>query len=58
MSRLKLQDLGRVHFIGLGGAGMSAVARVMIGRGISVSGSDSRDSPGLRALEALYRTAL
>ncbi|MBP3044266.1 UDP-N-acetylmuramate--L-alanine ligase [Arthrobacter jiangjiafuii] len=53
MSTLKLSDLGRVHFIGLGGAGMSAVARVMLGQGVSVSGSDSRDSPGLRALELL-----
>lgn len=53
MSRLNLADLGRVHFIGLGGAGMSAVARVMIGRGVRVSGSDARDSAGLRALEAL-----
>jgi len=53
MSRLKLEDLGAVHFIGLGGAGMSAVARVMLGRGIRVSGSDARDSAGLRALEAL-----
>ncbi|WP_104160764.1 UDP-N-acetylmuramate--L-alanine ligase [Arthrobacter sp. ZGTC212] len=53
MSTLNLPDLGRVHFIGLGGAGMSAVARVMIGQGVSVSGSDSRDSAGLRALEAL-----
>ncbi|WP_342025226.1 UDP-N-acetylmuramate--L-alanine ligase [Arthrobacter citreus] len=56
MSTLKLPDLGRVHFIGLGGAGMSAVARVMIGQGVTVSGSDSRDSPGLRALEALGAT--
>ncbi|MBF4994859.1 UDP-N-acetylmuramate--L-alanine ligase [Arthrobacter gandavensis] len=53
MSALLLEDLGRVHFIGLGGAGMSAVARVMLGRGIRVSGSDARDSAGLRALEAL-----
>ncbi|MFJ2660459.1 UDP-N-acetylmuramate--L-alanine ligase [Arthrobacter koreensis] len=53
MSALLLEDLGRVHFIGLGGAGMSAVARVMLGRGIEVSGSDARDSAGLRALEAL-----
>ena len=43
MSILNLPDLGRVHFIGLGGAGMSAVARVMIGQGVNVSGSDSRD---------------
>ena len=56
MNTVKLPDLGRVHFIGLGGAGMSAVARVMIGQGVPVSGSDSRDSAGLRALEALGAT--
>ncbi|WP_312178664.1 UDP-N-acetylmuramate--L-alanine ligase [Arthrobacter sp.] len=53
MSTIEAPALGRVHFIGLGGAGMSAVARVMLGRGVRVSGSDARDSAGLRALEAL-----
>lgn len=53
MSTIDLPALGRVHFIGLGGAGMSAVARVMLGRGTAVSGSDAKDSAGLRALEAL-----
>ncbi len=56
MNQLFLADLGRVHFIGLGGAGMSAVARVMLGRGIEVSGSDARDSAGLQALRALGAT--
>ncbi len=42
-----------VHFIGLGGAGMSAVARVLLGQGLKVSGSDAADSRGLRALAAL-----
>jgi UDP-N-acetylmuramate--alanine ligase len=51
--RPALADLGRIHFIGLGGAGMSAVARIMLARGLAVTGSDARDSPGLRALEAL-----
>lgn len=52
-------DLGRVHFIGLGGAGMSAVARVLLGQGVQVSGSDAADSPGLRALATLgARTAV
>ena len=32
--------LGRVHFIGIGGAGMSGIARIMLARGIAVSGSD------------------
>ena len=48
-------QLGCVHFIGIGGAGMSGIARVMLARGIAVSGSDARDSDvvtGLRALGA------
>ncbi|MCC3271902.1 UDP-N-acetylmuramate--L-alanine ligase [Arthrobacter zhangbolii] len=53
ISRLNPSELGRVHFIGLGGAGMSAVARVLLAQGIPVSGSDAKDSPGLRALGAL-----
>lgn len=48
-----VEDLGRVHFIGLGGAGMSAVARVLLGRSVPVSGSDAADSRGLQALAAL-----
>lgn len=43
-------DLGRVHFIAIGGAGMSGIARVMLARGIPVSGSDARDSDLLRSL--------
>ena len=53
MNRLNPSDLGQVHFIGLGGAGMSAVARVLLAQGVPVSGSDAKDSPGLRALAAL-----
>ena len=45
--------LTRVHMIGIGGAGMSAVARILLARGVSVSGSDARDSAELRALEGL-----
>ena len=39
-----LADLGRVHFTGIGGAGMSGIARIMIGRGVKVSGSDAAAS--------------
>ncbi|MBT2532833.1 UDP-N-acetylmuramate--L-alanine ligase [Arthrobacter sp. ISL-48] len=39
------ESLGRVHFIGIGGVGMSAVARIMVARGIPVSGSDAKDLP-------------
>jgi UDP-N-acetylmuramate--alanine ligase len=47
-----LDDLGRVHFIAIGGAGMSGVARVMLARGCTVSGSDAKDSPVMAALAA------
>lgn len=45
-------QLGRVHFVGIGGAGMSGIARVLLKLGVAVSGSDARDSQSLRALEA------
>ena len=51
-----LAELGRVHFIGIGGAGMSAVARIMLGQGVPVSGSDAKDSAGLAQLRALGAT--
>jgi UDP-N-acetylmuramate--alanine ligase len=40
-----LESLGRVHFVGIGGVGMSAVARIMVARGVPVSGSDAKDLP-------------
>jgi UDP-N-acetylmuramate--alanine ligase len=45
--------LGRVHFAGIGGAGMSGIARIMLARGIPVSGSDSMPSAMLDELAAL-----
>jgi UDP-N-acetylmuramate--alanine ligase len=48
-----LEELGRVHFAGIGGAGMSGIARIMIARGVSVSGSDSASSAALTELAAL-----
>lgn len=50
---VQLKDLGRVHFIGIGGAGMSGIARILLSRGLEVSGSDAKDSAGLVALRAL-----
>ncbi len=47
------EELGRVHFVGIGGAGLSGIARVMLGRGVAVSGSDGKASPTLDALAAL-----
>ena len=44
--------LGRVHFTGIGGAGMSGIARIMLARGIAVSGSDAVASAVLDDLHA------
>ncbi|TFV57909.1 UNVERIFIED_ORG: UDP-N-acetylmuramate--L-alanine ligase [Bacillus sp. AZ43] len=48
-----LAELGAVHFVGIGGAGMSGIARILLARGVRVSGSDRRDTPTLMALRAL-----
>ena len=50
---LPADRLGRVHFVGIGGAGLSGIARIMLARGLEVSGSDGTDSPTLDALRAL-----
>jgi UDP-N-acetylmuramate--alanine ligase len=48
-----VEKLGRVHFVGIGGAGMSGIARIMLGRGVTVSGSDRAASPQVDELAAL-----
>jgi UDP-N-acetylmuramate--alanine ligase len=53
---LPAEELGRVHFVGIGGAGMSGIARIMLARGLPVSGSDAKDSVTLAALRALGAT--
>ena len=50
------EQLGHVHFIGIGGAGMSGIARIMLARGLPVSGSDAKDTVTLTALRALGAT--
>ena len=49
---MKLSD-GPVHFIGVGGAGMSAIAKVLLERGVAVSGSDLKRSRAFSSLEAM-----
>jgi UDP-N-acetylmuramate--alanine ligase len=44
--------LGRVHFVGIGGAGMSGIARILLARGLPVTGSDASDSRQVAALRA------
>ncbi len=50
------EHIEAAHFIGIGGSGMSGLARMFLARGIRVSGSDRADSKGLRDLEALGAT--
>jgi UDP-N-acetylmuramate--alanine ligase len=45
-------ELQRVHMVGIGGAGMSGIARILLDRGGQVSGSDAKESRGVRALSA------
>ncbi|GED98270.1 UDP-N-acetylmuramate--L-alanine ligase [Gordonia crocea] len=42
--------LQRVHMVGIGGAGMSGLARILLARGGQVSGSDAKDGRGVLAL--------
>src|SRR4051812_38845877 len=53
---LPAEALGRVHFVGIGGAGLSGIARIMLARGLTVSGSDAKQSLTLDVLRALGAT--
>lgn len=53
---LTAEDLGRVHLIGVGGVGMSGLARLLLTRHIPVSGSELREWPTLAGLRALGGT--
>jgi UDP-N-acetylmuramate--alanine ligase len=46
-------DLGPVHFVGIGGIGMSGIAEIMLRIGYVVQGSDARASPNTERLQAL-----
>src|ERR671932_1397311 len=53
---LTTEQLGHVHLIGIGGVGMSGLARLLLTRGVPVSGSELREWPALAALRALGGT--
>ncbi|MFC4602143.1 UDP-N-acetylmuramate--L-alanine ligase [Rhodococcus kronopolitis] len=44
--------LQRVHMVGIGGAGMSGIARILLARGGEVSGSDAKESRTVLSLRA------
>ncbi|NBX15583.1 MAG: UDP-N-acetylmuramate--L-alanine ligase, partial [Betaproteobacteria bacterium] len=45
--------ISHVHFVGIGGAGMSGIAEILHNLGYTVSGSDMADGPVLRRLQAM-----
>ena len=47
-----LQGIRKIHFIGVGGAGMSALARILLDKGYEVSGSDQKMSDVAKQLAA------
>lgn len=51
LSRMQLPPPpATIHFVGIGGIGMSGLARIITARGYQVTGSDASDSPSLAAL--------
>ncbi len=48
----EMRRIRRIHFIGIGGAGMSGIAEVLINMGYNISGSDMRESDTTRHLVA------
>ena len=46
-------DIGNIHFVGIGGIGMSGIAEVMHNLGYKVQGSDLADSANVKRLKAL-----
>lgn len=47
------RDIGPIHFIGIGGIGMSGIAEVLANLGYTVRGSDVADGPNVRRLREL-----
>ena len=45
-----LKGIKKIHFVGIGGAGMSPLARILLDLGYKVSGSDRADSPTVKML--------
>lgn len=50
LSQAVPDNLGRVHFVGIGGAGMSGIARLFVEAGLAVTGSDIRATETVEAL--------
>ncbi len=47
------RDIGPVHFVGIGGIGMSGIAEILHDQGYKVRGSDSAENPNVQRLRAM-----
>jgi UDP-N-acetylmuramate--alanine ligase len=47
----RMRRINRVHFVGIGGSGMSGIAEVMLSLGYQVQGSDLRSNAAIKRLE-------
>ena len=48
----RMRRINRVHFVGIGGSGMSGIAEVMLSLGYQVQGSDLRGNPAVERLRS------
>ena len=48
-----MRRIQRIHFVGIGGSGMSGIAEVLAGLNYTISGSDISDSPVISRLQSL-----
>ncbi len=46
-------SIGAIHFVGIGGIGMSGIAEIMHNLGYTVQGSDLAENPNVRRLRSL-----
>ncbi|WYB24177.1 UDP-N-acetylmuramate--L-alanine ligase [Gallaecimonas sp. GXIMD1310] len=51
-----MRRVERIHFVGIGGAGMGGIAEVLLGEGYDITGSDLSDNPVTQRLAALGAT--
>jgi len=49
----EMRRIRRIHFIGIGGAGMSGIAEVLLNQGYEISGSDLRESNVTQRLQSM-----
>ena len=44
------RELGPIHFVGIGGIGMSGIAEVLLNQGYTVQGSDASENANVKRL--------